>query len=183
MPRHSARHDPDRKTGRDDRPCLGWPVSVRGGRRVEPGRDRGSPHRLQNPLQEDARADRSDEGDLDQIRTRNITAILLISRRCGPGRSRCRSRTRRSSSAVRSRTAPGARSAMATGGYQTRAGPTMPTSRSFCRSFDRWRLRPAVRRLRFRSRSGAHRTTSIASSAIAIRESHVSSEPSLGTIG
>ena len=41
-----------------------------GRRRVEPGRDRGSRHRLQNPLQEDARADRSDEGDLDQIRTR-----------------------------------------------------------------------------------------------------------------
>jgi len=34
---------------------------------LERGRDRGPPHRLQNPLQADARADRSDEGDLDQI--------------------------------------------------------------------------------------------------------------------
>ena len=77
----------------------------------------------------------------------------------------------RSLSAVRSRTAPGARSATATGGYQTQPGLTMPTSPSFCRSFERWWLRPAVMRPGFPSRFGVPRTTSIALSVTVIRES------------
>ena len=74
VPRHPARHDPDRQARRHDRPGLGRPVSVRHRRRVEPGRDREPRHRVQNPLQEDARADRGDEGDLDQVRSPNTTA-------------------------------------------------------------------------------------------------------------
>jgi len=48
---------PDGKTRRLDRPRLGRAVSLRHRRRVEPRRDREPRHCLQNPLQEDARAD------------------------------------------------------------------------------------------------------------------------------
>ena len=103
---------------------------------------------------------------------------LSISRKCGPGRNRCRSRIRRSSSAAPFRTVPAAQSATVTDGYRTRAAPIMPMSPSSCRSFGRWRQRAAAMWLRSRSRSGAFRKTSIASNATAIRASPASSSVS-----
>ena len=63
-------------------------------------------HRPVAALRADARADRGDEGDLDQGRGGVPRRATSTSIRSGPGRSRCRSRTRRSSSAA---TAAGAR--------------------------------------------------------------------------
>ncbi len=62
-----ARHDPDRQARRLDRPGLGRAVSVRHRRRLERRGDREPRHRIRRPLQKDARADRGDEGDLDQV--------------------------------------------------------------------------------------------------------------------
>src|SRR5947207_4582524 len=66
LPRHSARHDPDREGGGVARPGLGRAVSVRDRRRLEPGRDGRPRDGLRDALQEDARADRGDARDLDQ---------------------------------------------------------------------------------------------------------------------
>ncbi len=63
---------------------------------------------------------------------------------------------------------------MATGGSRMRAGRNIPTSPSFCRNSGKWRLRPDATRIRSRSRSGAPRRISIASSATAIRGSSAS---------
>src|SRR5436190_8432606 len=76
LPRHPARHDPDREGGGVARPGLGRAVSVRDRWRVEPGRNGGPRRGLCDALQEDARADRGDARDLDQIEAR-------ISRRDG----------------------------------------------------------------------------------------------------
>ena len=61
-----ARHDPDREARRLDRSGVGRAVHVRHRRRLEPGGDREPRHRLRDAHAEDARADRGDEGDLDQ---------------------------------------------------------------------------------------------------------------------
>ena len=66
-PGHPARHDPDREAGRLDRPGVGRAVPLRHRRRLEPGGDREPRHGLRDAHAEDARADRGDEGDLDQV--------------------------------------------------------------------------------------------------------------------
>src|SRR5579885_1812806 len=65
VPGHPARSDPDGQAGRLARPDFRRPLSVRRRRRLERRRDGRSRHRLQHPLQADARAHRGDEGDLD----------------------------------------------------------------------------------------------------------------------
>ena len=81
LPGHPARHDPDREARRLDRPGLGRAVSVRHRRRLERRGDRKPRHGLRHPHAKDARADRGDEGDLDQVDSRNITARSSRSRR------------------------------------------------------------------------------------------------------
>ena len=61
-----ARHDPDRETRRLDRSGLRRAVHLRHRRRLEPGGDREPQHGFRDAHAEDARADRGDEGDLDQ---------------------------------------------------------------------------------------------------------------------
>ena len=53
-----------------DRPAVQRPLPVRRRQRLEPGRDREPRHRLHEPPQAGARADRGDEDDLDRGRAR-----------------------------------------------------------------------------------------------------------------
>ena len=73
------------------------------------------------------------------------------------------------------RTARGVRSATAMDGFRMRAARIIPMSPHFYRSSRKWRPRPDATRPRSRSRSGASRKTSIASSVTAIRGSRGSS--------
>src|SRR5271169_6798380 len=66
VPGNPARHDPDRQARRLARSGLGRAFHLRHRRRLERRGDGGSWHGLRDPVQETARADRGDEGDLDQ---------------------------------------------------------------------------------------------------------------------
>ena len=69
-PGDAARSDRHRQDRLVDRPALQRPLPVRRRQRLEPGRDREPRHRLREPPQAGARADRGDEDDLDRGRAR-----------------------------------------------------------------------------------------------------------------
>ena len=73
-PRDPARHDPDGEARRLARPGLGRTLYLRHRRRVECRGDGKPWHGLRDPLSENARADRGDEGDLDPWTRRNTMA-------------------------------------------------------------------------------------------------------------
>ena len=67
-----AQRDPIQtaKNGGLDRPAVERPLPVRHRQRLEQGRDAQPRHRVRDPPQAGARADRGDEGDLDQVQAR-----------------------------------------------------------------------------------------------------------------
>ena len=85
----------------------------------------------------------------------NITARSSNSTRSRPGQSRCRSRTRRSSSAALFPGRRGARCGTATAGTRTRRAGSR---RNICRRSARWRRRPGAIPPHCRSRSAARPT-------------------------
>ena len=122
LPDRPARPDPDREAGRLDRPGLRRPLPVWYRQRLEPGGDRanhGTVFATRHKLARERVA------AMQAIWTKQ-TGIPRRVRRFrpddSPGRSRCRSRIRRSSSAARSHMPRAGRSVTVTAGSRTPAG-------------------------------------------------------------
>ncbi len=132
LPRHPARHHPDRQAGGEPRPDLERPLPVRHRRRLECGGDGRPRHRLQGAVRGDARARRGHARDLDQVEARVRGSLREVRTHDDVAEAGAEAASRRSSSAAPFPMARGARSPTAMAGCPTRAGPPTATCSTCC---------------------------------------------------